>query len=108
MRAATKRAPEGPAGDQEQDDPKLHAARQKHAASVQAGNDSVDEQSQLLRQDPPRALPARGRVRSEEKPEVRTKERSPRPNAKSQGRTGEQHQIVPRRLFAEGLPTLRG
>jgi hypothetical protein len=108
MRGATKRALEGPAENQEPDGPKLHAARQRHAASVQAGSDSVVEQVQLLRQDPPRALPARGRVRSEENPEVRTKERSPRPLAKSQGRMGEQQQIVPRRLFPGMPPTLRG
>ena len=37
MRAATKRAPEGPAGDPEQKDPGPLAARQKyeHAASIQ-------------------------------------------------------------------------
>ena len=109
MRAATKRAPEGPAGYQEQEDPRLHVARQKHehAASIQV-SDSVEEQRELLRQDPPRALSAHGPGPSEEKQEIRTKERSPRPMAKNQGRMGDQHQIVPRKLFMEGMPTLRG
>ena len=107
MRAATKRAPEGPAGDQEQRDPGHLVARQKyeHAASIQVC-DSVDEQRELLRQEPPRALPAPGRGRSEEKQEIRSKERSPRPLAKSLGRMGD-YPIAPRKLFAEGMPSLR-
>ena len=63
MRAATKRAPEGPAGDPGQKDLGPLAARQRHeyAASIQVC-DSAEEQQELQRQGPLRALPAPGRI----------------------------------------------
>jgi len=105
---APKRALEGSAENQEPDDSKVHAARCKLAASVPAGSDAVVAQNQLPQQDLPRDLQDRGRVGRNENIGIRSRpSRSPRPTTANQGSLGELP-VVPRRLFPDVPPTLRG
>ena len=105
---APKRALERSTENQEPDDPKMHAARCKIAASVSVGSESIVEQNQLLQQDLPRDLQVRGRVSRIENIGIRSRpSRSPKPTTANQGSLGELP-VVPRNLFPNLPPTFGG